>query len=209
MTSSSSSYPGSKVLVTLDATPAAGWAFQLALLQMDKRHDLLVLMSVVELFDLAGYGHSAVLAMQQDQSEREAKALVRKYGMMAKRAGVAQIKLNITYGPNVGEAIVNHTTKFPVDCLYIGRRPIEGIKRFFLGSISKHVVEHAACNVVVVKTEFGPEEEHGNKAQVVHLEEQERARRIREDGESHALQAAWSAKQHTLTEIQLREDEDR
>jgi len=56
------------------------------------------------------------------------------------------------------------------------------VERFFVGSTSKHVLENSECNVVVIKKEFGGEEEHESRAKIIQVEEEERLRRIEEDG---------------------------
>jgi len=54
----------------------------------------------------------------------------------------------------------------------------EVLNGFFVGSTSKYIVEHAECNVVVVKKPVGPSEMHDNKASVIAAEEIERLQQI-------------------------------
>jgi hypothetical protein len=63
------------------------------------------------------------------------------------------------------------------------------VKRLLAGSTSKYVMEHASCNVVVVKGYFLPEQ-HASIKEVDRLEEEERKRRLHldEDLEVDALE---------------------
>ncbi len=81
----------------------------------------------------------------------------------------------------VGSMICHQIDEKKVDFLLIGRRGMSKIKRFFVGSNSRYLTEHANCNVIVIKGEWGPPEEHSDKKDIVKLEEEERKRRIEED----------------------------
>jgi hypothetical protein len=61
------------------------------------------------------------------------------------------------------------------------------VKRLLAGSTSKYVMEHASCNVVVVKGYFLPDE-HVSLKEVNRLEEQERMRRLHLDEDSEIAQ---------------------
>jgi len=54
------------------------------------------------------------------------------------------------------------------------------VKRLFTGSTSKYLVEHANCNVMVIKGEWGPAEEHVDIKTINQQEKAERKRRIEE-----------------------------
>jgi nucleotide-binding universal stress UspA family protein len=51
--------------------------------------------------------------------------------------------------PSPGEAIVEYAEKQGVDLVVVGTRGLTGLKRVLLGSVSRAVVEHAHCNVMV------------------------------------------------------------
>jgi Universal stress protein family len=69
-----------------------------------------------------------------------------------------------------------------VDFCVIGRRGAGGVTRFFMGSNSKYVMEHAEATVIVVKGDWGPAELHDDKQAVLDAEEQERQRRMKHEG---------------------------
>jgi len=64
--------------------------------------------------------------------------------------------------------------------LVIGRRGMGKIKRLLVGSTSRYCVEHANCNVMVIKGEWGPSQVHSSLQEVINAEEEERKRRVEE-----------------------------
>ena len=90
--------------------------------------------------------------------------------------------LKLTLGTGeVGEILCDYIPKNKIDFLVMGRRGMGTFKRLFLGSNSKYCVEHADCNVIIIKHPFGPEEVHeGSKAEAIAAEEEERQWRIHE-----------------------------
>lgn len=51
----------------------------------------------------------------------------------------------------IGEIIVNAAKKLEADQIVMGSRGLGGIQQFLVGSVSKYVVEHAHCPVLVIK----------------------------------------------------------
>jgi Universal stress protein family len=75
---------------------------------------------------------------------------------------------------DIGDVLCAYVKKHNIDFLVIGRRDLGAISRFFLGSSSKHCVENAECNVIVMKHPFGPDVVHDDsKEQFVAVEEEE------------------------------------
>lgn len=52
---------------------------------------------------------------------------------------------------DVGKRIVEHSILENADCIMIGSRGYNNIKSVLLGSLSRYVVQHARCSVMVVK----------------------------------------------------------
>ena len=56
-----------------------------------------------------------------------------------------------------GERLCDMSQRLKVDCIVVGRRGMSKLKRLFLGSVSRYLVDHACCDVLVVKTYHGPD----------------------------------------------------
>ena len=50
------------------------------------------------------------------------------------------------------EAILDTASEQKADLIVVGDRGLSGVQRFLLGSVSQKVSEHAACNVLIVRT---------------------------------------------------------
>ncbi|WP_101845914.1 universal stress protein [Halobacillus sp. Marseille-P3879] len=52
---------------------------------------------------------------------------------------------------NPGIKICEYANKNDIDLIIIGNRGLGNVKKFFLGSVSNNVVQHAKCPVLVIK----------------------------------------------------------
>jgi len=59
---------------------------------------------------------------------------------------------------NPGFTLCKLAKEYKIDCMLVGRRKLGAIKRFFTCSISKYCVDHADCNVLVLKKPYSSEE---------------------------------------------------
>jgi len=78
------------------------------------------------------------------------------------------------------------------------------VKGLLAGSTSKYLMEHAPCNVVVVKGYFLPEQ-HSSTKEVDRLEEEERERRMNKE---EAAVYAQEREQRTAAHIGAVRDEE-
>lgn len=99
----------------------------------------------------------------------------------AREQGVVNVHLLLSTSDNVGEMVCHAAAEKKADFLVVGRRGLGTLQRLLLGSVSRYILEHAPCDVIVVKGHYGPAVEHDTtKAQVKRAEEVERQRRIEE-----------------------------
>ena len=78
----------------------------------------------------------------------EHRKLLQKYGQWCKTHNIdATLLLGHGYPRSV---IVDEATKRNADIVVIGRRGMGALKRAFMGSHSRYVLEHCPCTVVVV-----------------------------------------------------------
>jgi len=173
---------GQNWLVCVDDSVWASYAFNYATQHMDRRNDDLYILNVHEEHTnyYVGYSTAALLATMRNVEEKKSRKILVHYGQKAKTLG---IKYTMMKGEDTFPAsLICRTIKnYDIHYCVLGRRSMSRVQRFFVGSNSKYVVENADCNVIVVKTPVGPEEEHDEKYQIISQEEEERIRRIDED----------------------------
>jgi len=139
-------------MVAVDDSENAKWAFFTAL-NMMKKEDELSLICVGEDTTLYNYTIGTELYFVEIQSKIRAackKTLQRYFRLCQTRKITPHCIMGISN--HVGELISQAADKKNVEILIIGRRGMSKIKRFFVGSTSKYVLEHAKCNVMVVKS---------------------------------------------------------
>jgi len=196
-----------KWLVAIDDTEYANWAFNYTISMM-KPNDQLFLMHIAEepatLF--IGYASSSLLDTLYKVADEKARKILVHYGHKAQEAGV-KFKMMKGTNSNPGELICKAIENYDIDTCVIGRRGLGSFERFFSGSTSRYVMENADCDVIIVKRQFGPAEEHGSfdlKSQVIQAEEHERLRRLEEAEEQPAIEHDV-----TIDEIKAAEETER
>lgn len=174
-------------LVAVDASDNAKAAFYTAISMLkQKDKDTLYILSVVEDFQSIGMlSHGLpynVYESAQTLAEKAAAKLLHFYGRLCQRRGIHHVLL-MGVSNNVGEMVCQACEKKKIDFLVVGRRGIGKLKRVLVGSNSKYVMEHAKCNVMVVKGAWGPPEEHSDLQDIIKAEEAERQQREEEEQE--------------------------
>ncbi len=124
----------------------------------------------------------------QDKAKKEARELLRIYGHICLERHI-DCHLLLGVSDHIGEMITQAVDKKHIDILVMGRRGMGKIKRIFMGSVSKYCVEHANCNVLVVKNDPSILERHQQQATAAttatveereKVQEQERLKRLDE-----------------------------
>lgn len=153
-------------------------------IELIKKNDTIFLIAAVEEETPRAYMYGAILAMEvmediQNKKELAGRNLLHKLAKKLKEQHINNIRLLLGITNEVGDLIVNAISKHEIDICCIGRRGMGKLKRLFVGSVSSYVVQHASCDVFVVKGEHGPEEIHDVTPNTVKkIEEIERIRRI-------------------------------
>jgi len=169
-------------LVAIDDTPYASWAFNYATEYMDRHNDHLYLFNVHDepTAIYGGYATPELINSIHEVEERRSKKILVHYGHKARLLGLKYTMMKGS-SSNAGDLICRAVNQYNIHQVVTGRRDMGDVKRFFLGSTSKYILEHANCNVVVVKIAVGPEEEHSDRTKAIQAEESERIRRIIEE----------------------------
>lgn len=89
--------------------------------------------------------------MRFDEEIREnAKSLVNAALDRAKGAGLKNVYASAEEG-QPADMILTLASEYKSDLIVVGRRGIRGLERFLMGSVSSAVINHAKCDVLVVK----------------------------------------------------------
>lgn len=137
--------------------------------------------------------------------ERAQKAIMEPFRELAEERGIKSTCIMLK-GHHAGQMLCTLVDERNVDFLVVGRRGMNKVKRLLAGSTSKYVMEHASCNVVVVKGYFLPDQ-HGSVKEVDRLEEEERVRRLHLDEDREV--AAMEHKERVAAHIgAVRDEED-
>jgi len=161
-----------RVMVAVDASSNAKKAFFEALKFMNRERDELYLIHVADrvtpLYGEPGPSIAGVeMLVQAQKAMNEAgKRLLGQYSSLCKQEQVQHVKLLLSESSHVGQAVCDAAEEHKVDWLFLGRRGMSSIKRFFVGSTSKYCTEHAVCNVATVKGDLDVTPPHKNTTEI-------------------------------------------
>jgi nucleotide-binding universal stress UspA family protein len=144
-----------RILLATDLSDASeSAAIQALELAGDLRADLLVL-SVI---DPASARITGRAGLRMDQIRASLELQAQRLVARGRERGVP-VSFLIWEGP-AGEAIVDVARSEETDLVIVGTHARGAMKRFFIGSVSEHVVRHAPCPVLVVRpgSEAGPKQ---------------------------------------------------
>ena len=133
------------IMLATDLSPASDGATIQAL---DLAHDLgadVLVMSAIDPRPVHGDG----IAMRLDRLRIERELAAQDVVARGRQRGV-NVRFLIWDGPP-GEAIVDVARSEQVDLVVVGSHGRGAVGRFFVGSVSEHVVRHAPCPVLVVR----------------------------------------------------------
>jgi len=139
------------ILVAVDGSKEAAWAFKKAI-EIAKRNDAkLVLTHVIDLRTFA-----TVEAYDRTISERAkefAEELLENYKLQALDSGVRDVTYSIEYGSPKVKIAKEIAKTYNVDLIICGATGMNAVERFFIGSVSEHIVRFAPCDVMIIRTE--------------------------------------------------------
>jgi nucleotide-binding universal stress UspA family protein len=134
-----------RILLATDLSPASdGAAVQALDLARDLGADLLV-MSAIDRGAATNDRVTTRLDRLRVERELAAQDLVARGKAQGVTAGF------LIWEGSPGEAIVDVATSEQVDLVVVGSHGRGAVGRFFIGSVSEHVVRHAPCPVLVVR----------------------------------------------------------
>ena len=139
------------ILVAVDGSKQAAWAFKKAI-EIAKRNDASLVMT--HIIDLRTF--ATVEAYDRTISERAtqfATELMESYKQQALEAGIKDVDYDIDYGSPKVKIAKDVAKKYSADLIICGATGMNAVERFFIGSVSEHITRYASCDVLVVRTD--------------------------------------------------------
>ncbi len=93
---------------------------------------------------------TALYKQMHEHMVEQARSFLSDALYSAKHEGVVDVIGSVEEG-NPADMILAVASEQKADLIIVGRRGARGIERFLLGSVSSRVIDHAACDVLVVK----------------------------------------------------------
>jgi nucleotide-binding universal stress UspA family protein len=142
------------ILCAVDGSKHSRWALDvLRRLSLASGSQVLL----VHVVDIARFSPSKAMGAAARSAMAEALALAEEtgrqlLGQMKKRVGTADgsVTIKLVRG-HPAEALTRIAARYKTDLILVGSRGATDIRRFLLGSVSRRVVMHAPCPVLVVK----------------------------------------------------------
>ncbi|TCN24436.1 universal stress protein [Mesobacillus foraminis] len=148
------------ILVAVDGSKEAAWAFKKAIEIAKRNSAKMILTHVIDLRTFA-----TVEAYDRTVTERAgefATELLENYRQQALEAGVAEVAHVLDYGSPKVKIAKEIAKKHNADLIICGATGMNAVERFFIGSVSEHIVRYASCDVMIIRT---PKETTGNNDQ--------------------------------------------
>jgi len=140
-----------KILVAVDGSQEAEWAFKKSI-DIAKRNDAtLVLAHVVDNRTFAAV--EAYSISITESAEQYAKDLLEEYKKIALDAGVKKVEICIEFGSPKVKIPKDIAKKHDIDLIVCGATGLNAVERFFIGSVSEHIIRYAKCDVMVIRSD--------------------------------------------------------
>lgn len=139
------------ILVAIDGSKEADWAFKKGI-EIAKRNNAKLLL--VHVIDTRSFGLiEAYDTVVGERAEALAKEMLENYKKQAEEAGLPDVNYEIDFGSPKVRIPRELTKKHKIDLILCGATGLNVVERFFIGSVSEHIVRYAPCDVLVVRTE--------------------------------------------------------
>ncbi|MGJ7920430.1 universal stress protein [Neobacillus sp. LXY-4] len=144
-----------KILVAVDGSKEAEWAFKKAIEVAKRNNAKLLLTHIIDTRTFATVeAYDRAIAERADQFAAE---LMQNYQKQAVDAGITDVDYIIDYGSPKVKIAKDVAKNNDVDLIMCGATGLNAVERFFIGSVSEHITRYASCDVLVVRTQNDPE----------------------------------------------------
>ncbi|WP_174729509.1 universal stress protein [Mesobacillus harenae] len=138
------------ILVAVDGSKEAAWAFKKAIEIAKRNSARIVLTHIVDLRTFATVeAYDRTIA---ERAERFATQLMESYKHDAIEQGVENVTYEIDYGSPRVKIAKEVARKYQADLIICGATGMNAVERLIIGSVSEHITRYAACDVLIVRT---------------------------------------------------------
>lgn len=139
------------ILVAVDGSKEADKAFNKAI-NIAKRNDARLI--IVHIVDTRTYATvEAYDSTIVERAEKHATDLLKEYELEASENGLTRVTTVTEYGSPKVKISKDIAPKHEVDLIICGAHGLNAVERFFIGSVSEHIVRYAKCDVLIVRSE--------------------------------------------------------
>lgn len=141
----------SQILVAVDGSKEAEWAFKKSVGIAKRNHATLNLVNIIDTRSFAAieaYDRSIA-----DRAQKFAEDLLNGYKREAEAGGVEKVNIVVDYGSPKTMISRELAERVSADLIICGATGLNAVERFLIGSVSEHIVRSAKCDVLVVRTD--------------------------------------------------------
>ncbi|SEK32401.1 Nucleotide-binding universal stress protein, UspA family [Carnobacterium iners] len=141
-----------RILVAIDGSKEAELAFKKGVQVAVRNNSSLILAHIID--TRAFQSISTFDGSMAEKANEQATTTLEEYVRYAKNHRVTDISYSIEYGsPKVLIAKQIPEDK-EIDLILLGATGLNAVERIFIGSVSEYVIRHAACDVLIVRTDL-------------------------------------------------------
>jgi nucleotide-binding universal stress UspA family protein len=138
-----------KILVAIDGSKEAEWAFKKAVNIAKNNNAKLLLVHVIEEIGFGSFeSYELMITKKVELSTFE---MLENYKTNAIDAGVTEVEYLVEYGSPKNMIPKDIAKQTNCDLIICGASGINAIERFFLGSVSENIARYAPCDVLIVR----------------------------------------------------------
>ncbi|HYK72687.1 MAG TPA: universal stress protein [Pseudoneobacillus sp.] len=139
------------ILVAVDGSKEAEWAFKKAIEIAKRNHAKLMLAHIIDTRTFATVeAYDRTIAERANQFAEE---LMERYKALAHAEGITDVNYEIDYGSPKIKIPKDIAKRFNSDLIICGATGLNMVERLFIGSVSENITRHAPCDVLIVRTE--------------------------------------------------------
>lgn len=140
-----------KILVGYDGSDNSKRALGRAIELSNGMNAELIIVLHVDVQAFETFAAKRLLAEWRNKMIDDAERLVADAALAAGRDGVKNVRTVVLEGADPSDAILSVAEANIADLIVVGRRGLGSVERFLIGSVSSRLVDHAKCDVLVVK----------------------------------------------------------